>query len=747
MLRIVNRSKDRGGNGTRGLYTSAPPMSTHGLPPSAVEPGPPLDKTILGLVHNEPFPAVPSDGRHAYASRPLPHPPPRVKLSVMPPLSSISSGKASATTTTTTTTTLRPDFATMDSRISRDDMFLRPATGRAAIDPRRISRDDSYLVGRQQSAWRPGFHIPNRGQLTPDISSRGASPPSFAPPFRRRETPESLRSAEIPIGIGMPIGMAIGSPTQGHSPPNFVNSWRPQVPQVQEVVRPEPEPRLPPPQPEPEPEPAPVKRTKTGRRRLFGLFGRKHVEEPTIPLPSQNSSYSDIRSASSLQSQRSPSTPMRSNTSAGSNASKYKPLIARTNTEPMNSTPRSPRRKISNPIPIANSIDTEHPYQPHTMAQVPRQEVLRPEISRPEISRPVNPPPPIPITNTGGPFLNVEIPDVKMERYSVMFSGLLNPQSSSSLLARRQATLDRLKSINDCIIKEEEERMRPAPQRAATSPQPIPTKSPAFTLFPPTPDSRFESSRSPSSPRNRSNTSPAAVSSPARPRFGSGSDAENAAHSRGQASHKTSHSAGSSRYLHPSARDKAVHFGQGQSSLYLESPTSPVSDYERDQRTTVQQLKPTIAEPHWQLVTPSSSAATSSSTASSTRKRSPSSTSSVATNVTRPSVDDESDNALKAAVEISIARQISISRQQRQMLRPLQTSVVRDRNGMTATGARAGRPVPSPAKVSPVKLGKNERLQETKSSTPTLIHPPRQHLSAEQLMMHRKSEQVILEAA
>ncbi|TLS31218.1 hypothetical protein PpBr36_02953 [Pyricularia pennisetigena] len=739
MLRIVNRYKDRGATGNRGIYTSAPPMSTHGLPPSAVEPGPPLENTILGLVHNKPFPAASSDGRHAYASRPLPHPPSRAKLSLMPPLSNISSGKA--------TTTLRTDFATMDSRISRDDMFLRPATGRAAIDSRRISRDDSYLVGRQQSAWRPGFHIPNRGQLTPDISSRGASPPIFAPPFRRRETPESLRSAEIPIGIGMPIGMAIGSPTQAssHSPPNFSNSWRPQVPQVQEAVRPEPEPRLPP-QPEPEP-PAPLKRTKTGKRRLFGLFGRKHVEESPMPSPSQSSSFSGLRSASSLQSQRSPTTPMRSHTSAGSSAQKYKPLIARTNTEPMAPAPRSPRRKISNPIPIANSIDTEHPYQPHAFPEVSRQEISRSDISRPEILRPVNPPPPIPITNTGGPFLNVEIPDVKMERYSVMFSGLLNPQSSSSLLARRQATLDRLKSINDCIVKEEEERIRPV-QRAATSPQPIPTKSPAFTLFPPTPESRFESSRSLSSPRTRSNTSPATVSSPARQRFGTGSDADNAALGRGQASHKTSHSAGSSRYLHPSARDRPVHFGQGQSSLSLESPTSPASDYERDQQMAVQQPKPTIVvEPRWQLETPPSSAATSSSTASSTRKRSPSSTSSVATNVTRPSVDDESDNALKAAVEISIARQISISRQQRQMLRPLQTSVVRDRNGTTVAGTRPGRPMPSPAKVSPVKLGKNERLQETKSCTPTLIHPPRRHLSPEQLMMHRKSERVILEAA
>jgi hypothetical protein len=45
------------------------------------------------------------------------------------------------------------------------------------------------------------------------------------------------------------------------------------------------------------------------------------------------------------------------------------------------------------------------------------------------------------------PLLNVDIPQVRMERYSVMFSELLphGANRSSSLLARRQATGDRLK--------------------------------------------------------------------------------------------------------------------------------------------------------------------------------------------------------------------------------------------------------------------------------------------------------------
>jgi hypothetical protein len=51
------------------------------------------------------------------------------------------------------------------------------------------------------------------------------------------------------------------------------------------------------------------------------------------------------------------------------------------------------------------------------------------------------------------PVLNVEIPSIQMERYSVMFRGLLpkSTSSSSSLLARRQATLDRLKKVKEAI--------------------------------------------------------------------------------------------------------------------------------------------------------------------------------------------------------------------------------------------------------------------------------------------------------
>jgi hypothetical protein len=56
----------------------------------------------------------------------------------------------------------------------------------------------------------------------------------------------------------------------------------------------------------------------------------------------------------------------------------------------------------------------------------------------------------------GGPMLNVDSPRIELERYSVMFGSLLgtpNSNTSSSLLARRQATLDKLKLVNEAIAE------------------------------------------------------------------------------------------------------------------------------------------------------------------------------------------------------------------------------------------------------------------------------------------------------
>jgi hypothetical protein len=63
------------------------------------------------------------------------------------------------------------------------------------------------------------------------------------------------------------------------------------------------------------------------------------------------------------------------------------------------------------------------------------------------------PPPPLP---GGKPLLDVDIPTVRMERYSVMFSGLLQPHTtnaSSSLLQRRQGATDKVKPLNGFSVK------------------------------------------------------------------------------------------------------------------------------------------------------------------------------------------------------------------------------------------------------------------------------------------------------
>ncbi|KAJ5701094.1 hypothetical protein N7488_008642 [Penicillium malachiteum] len=113
------------------------------------------------------------------------------------------------------------------------------------------------------------------------------------------------------------------------------------------------------------------------------------------------------------------------------------------------------------------------------------------------------------------PMLDVVIPDVQMERYSVMFSNVMTKNEKPSLLARRSKTLDNLRvpSAQDFLSA----KLPPVPKRRATSP----ARS-SFTLFPtpqPTPQQTKplgvqNFSRGPSA-LIRSNTLP--VESPSKP--------------------------------------------------------------------------------------------------------------------------------------------------------------------------------------------------------------------------------------
>lgn len=228
------------------------------------------------------------------------------------------------------------------------------------------------------------------------------------------------------------------------------------------------------------------------------------------------------------------------------------------------------------------------------------------------------------------------------------------------------------------------------------------------------------------------------------------------------------------------------------SSLILESPTdsdtdpgdgkSDVKSPELIQPDPFRGQVQQVPEPKWEIINPASSASqqapsTASSSVSSQKEFPSSSASSAKTNTTLPSAqssvhddsdrshvdpDNEEDDAVDddilitkdmSPVEASIARQISISRQQRKMLRPLHTGRsnprLRDtpsRSGMNAAATIAG-VAKSPSKQSPVQVTLIPKITmaETKSSTPTLI-ASEVRLDA-QLPQNRKSERVVLEAA
>ncbi|KAL2120586.1 hypothetical protein VTJ04DRAFT_4613 [Mycothermus thermophilus] len=732
-------------------------------------------------------------GRNPYVDRPLPLPPSKNAVTTnsrkttsttrpvlsyrMPMRPSTSSGPGSSKTADS-----RPNF---NKRLSKDDMAL--PTGF-------MSRSKSTAV---RNPWT----------ITPEPSPRRARTPSpprvLSPPLM---TPQSATSGEIPIG------MALGSPTRDTVLPRAASPYvggpraaspyggGPQaalMPQTQvwtETRAPSPMNGAvitttvsgsPPPAPTPEPT---LQRSKTQKRRLFGLFGsRKHAENPKVGEKAE-ANRSAVSVAGSTSSE---SVPMRSNTVAGTSRAKHKPIV------------------------------------------IKKQPEAKQEPSFPTISRPILPGP----SPKPGGFLDVEIPDIRLERYSVMFSGVLNPNGNSgnqnnnngnkSLLERRQATLEKLKNIGDDT--ENHLSTTWVPTRRATSPQPM--KSPTFSLFPSERPSNAVASSGygmasttslappPVRGLQRSNTSPAYLPSPSRATFANPSsrqpqqdpsepsrrdkktvtvisprtmDERNRA---AQVERLRAQQQAKQREQKPVVpNDPGFYFGPNNSTLVLDSPHSIDSedDSEDDDDQPIRRrpipasMKPYIPEPEWEIIAPpstnatrnipsSSSAASSASSASSADSASTAASSvsssstkpttnatqphakhapSASTSTTRttatghsshPSIDtltgarisvDEEDAALKHAVEISIARQISISRQQHRLLRPFQ--------------AKGGQQQQQRRGVSPAGNGNGPRMPDREEVTigiikgrvtPVMVGPP---TGAGE---HRRSERVVLDVA
>ncbi|KAM7206865.1 hypothetical protein V8F20_002571 [Naviculisporaceae sp. PSN 640] len=691
------------------------------------------------------------DGRNPYLDRPLPLPPPIIKQSssttnltnnttplavvvaaavpaplkiarpIMPARPSTSSGSTTTTMMDSSSVGMGMVFgglksqSSFDRRISRDDMALELTTQMGMV---RTSKGlQPYRIGIKGGALPTPEQSPN-AMLSRSLTSSPMPGPRFVP--ERVMTPESLTSGEIQIG------MALGSPSHA----TFIAGWEAQQEAQPQQMSPQQSQRR---TPEPSPAAAPIQRQKTQKRRLFGLFGRKNVEAPPKAaagvIEASNSSISLASNSSQTQTQaqswqikvEAPApAPMRSNTVAGKRStSKFRPLISRSGTE--------------------NDMSRLQPQPPQVQFQA----------APPQLS-------------AGPGLLDIEIPDIRLERYSIMFSGVLGsgsnthqpssgqegPGGASSLLARRQATLEKLKTINDRIQDEEDEKMRNNKQyRRATSPQPM--NSPVFTLFPATTTQPRPSTLAPGqgvASRMRSNTSPALLPSPSKGSFDEANllpvikkdkemkekekktvtiisprtmdertRAAQVEKLREQQQQQRATTAAPPPQPQPTpVAMSAFRFGPEESALILDSPNSmttssdqdmdevdegepfsPISDetFDREdsrfnfQPGTLPPFKPTLAEPQWEIISPPSTDTTTTTSLSESSKAS--GTSVITRKKRRPSIstktddlateeadnDDDDDDLLKAAVEISIARQISISRQQRQMLlKPVQRS-------------------------------------------------------------------------
>ncbi|KAF4985127.1 hypothetical protein FDECE_16796 [Fusarium decemcellulare] len=644
---------------------------------------------------------------------------------------------------------------------------------------KRVSRDDLSLILKSSRKANhhhvTAFHVPIHGRPpSPDTSPRSSELTRVT--MVRTSTPDSIGDS-TETGV-IAIGMAIGSPTQAgeHAP---VMAWNPQraMNAAAEI---------------PEPAPEPVEDTQQ-KARKWGLFRSKSkravkpVQPQRVMTDTPNLSTTSLSSGAPAST---PGLPVRSTSLAdhARKTPKHKPIVIRSQTEPTiiepaESTVETP---VPTPAQAPMSVPTSAEMKPLSPGKLtkerpvtertPSKEVKSKETSggigrkmslralrgdsarrraeKAAAAQPPSPPPmpPMPamatIPQITGPLLDIEIPSIKMERYSVMFNNVLQPQgSASSLLARRQATLDRLKTISDQITNEGQDDSR---QRRASSPQPQP--SPVFldpTMSKPLP-----------SPRLRSNTYPAQSLSPMDASFqDEAQEARVIQVSKARDVNRDNSSPNSQIKLvskfnkrpgalspekqnltparqgsppSPIARSKQPSpFTPDTSSLILDSPENT----DDETGTQVPKKKPQPSpEPTWQMVSPPASI--TSSTAEASKRLSPQSLASPESiTVTMPPETDP-EEALRNAVEISIARQISVSHQQRKMLHPLKSNPSVRRRIDGSPDGPAGAYIP---------IEKNERLSETKTATPVLVHPRELAHSPDAWQMHRKSERVILE--
>ncbi|KAL8694648.1 MAG: hypothetical protein Q9218_000743 [Villophora microphyllina] len=258
-----------------------------------------------------------------------------------------------------------------------------------------------------------------------------------------------------------------------------------------------------------------------------------------------------------------------------------------------------------------------------------------------------------------GSLLQVEIPNIELERYSVMFSSLLQPSQQSipnrpsspkrqpSLLARRQVNVPELKTTKPPSIERpwmHDELSSSRHQAASPNRASSPNRSPSFSLFPPSPPAHGRKANKQArerSPLHRSASTPIAVS-PSKAKFEFFDTSDNGRQDQVILIVHTPSEPSESRR---------------QSGMDFYTPPTSLHTPHREISTNIEYPFPSLSP---------SQNADPSHLASSSNARTPSPSRPPNTNKPSP----HPMNTYNKAAEISIARQISISRQQRQLLVP-----------------------------------------------------------------------------
>ncbi|KAI6783387.1 uncharacterized protein J7T54_004414 [Emericellopsis cladophorae] len=614
-----------------------------------------------------------------------------------------------------------------DKRRSRDDLLIGLMTTEKreqAQQQYRLQEHHRRQQQQQQQRYR-SFHVPIRGgpqqaQVSPPAP--GLAQGSFS---SQGSTAPIVDSRGVGGAGAVAIGMALGSPS--HPPPGA--GWIPR----------------------PDKSAAATTWTPTGPRPAVAT----PVEEAT---PKKSRKWGLFRSKSKSKKMDNASPPQTLDRSPAT----ARPNVLRNDTVDAPSSRPAPQVVRAQTAPVMASNRRPQPSQPaQTHRQSPRpsprhaQTTPAPSPSAyAERSMPSSGPQ---LPTPSGPMLDVEIPDITLERYSVMFNQVLMNKrrqsrdlltSSSSLLARRQATLEKLAPVADKAKDAELSPLQPPPSRA---PVPLVKESPTFHLFPPS--SRRSSSAQAQSPRSRSNTSPAGLPSPGLPSAGynnefAGMTPPVAPALRAQTLPRAAHENRSMDRL-PNANNPA-HRRPQPSSRFTRQPApitttnitastpvfdSPSSIEESAEAVLKATYQPSANDPIWEMISPPPS-----SHDSGTQKKN--SVSSVVSSeqltVVKPIVtvtneDAEAEKALREAVQASITRQISVSREQRSML------------GSIRGGAPRGQQRSMPVGFGPVVTSDgSERLSETRKLTPRVVHPG-DEITPRSFHTHRRSERVVVE--